>query len=374
MTPTSDPRHEPEEHEPIAEQAPGDAVDFIDKTVAEITDTEVDEHLNRVLSRAFSGRPCPTTQISLGVAGSAFSFDQVNEIILSTFQKQAADAAAERLQIAWDAAMAAREQAEQILADARRQAAETAAQMINDARGEAEQIIADARAEAERIRASATLQAMTDQAEALPAIQRGRRRFINCLPGIQPPAASTGLAVLAAVAAWEPTSVTALVDALAAAPLPASITAVPGALAAAWEPGSVTALVDALAAAPLPASITAVPGALAAAWEPGSVTALVDALAAAPLAAALMPTVLTAVPPALAAPQAAAATQGHCLLIGTCSNASYADEPGPDSEGADSSDTDLGAAEAFATRIKQIVMRFPAGEGAALPSVPEQCS
>jgi vacuolar-type H+-ATPase subunit H len=342
MTPTSDPRHEPEEHEPIAEQAPGDAVDFIDKTVAEITDTEVDEHLNRVLSRAFSGRPCPTTQISLGVAGSAFSFDQVNEIILSTFQKQAADAAAERLQIAWDAAMAAREQAEQILADARRQAAETAAQMINDARGEAEQIIADARAEAERIRASATLQAMTDQAEALPAIQRGRRRFINCLPGIQPPAASTGLAVLAAVAAWEPTSV--------------------------------TALVDALAAAPLPASITAVPGALAAAWEPGSVTALVDALAAAPLAAALMPTVLTAVPPALAAPQAAAATQGHCLLIGTCSNASYADEPGPDSEGADSSDTDLGAAEAFATRIKQIVMRFPAGEGAALPSVPEQCS
>ena len=55
--------------------------------------------------------------------------------------------------------------------------------------------------------------------------------------------ASTELAVLAAVATWEPTSITAL--------LPASITAVPGALAAAWEHGSVTALVDALAAAVL---------------------------------------------------------------------------------------------------------------------------
>jgi vacuolar-type H+-ATPase subunit H len=359
MTPTSDPRHEPEEHEPIAEQAPGDAVDFIDKTVAEITDTEVDEHLHRILSRVFSGRPGPTVQ--LGIT-SAFSFDRVNDIMLNTFQKQAADAAAERLQIAWDAATAAREEAEQILADARRQAAETAAQMIDDAREEAEQIIADARAEAERIRASATPHAMTYQAEAL---HPGLGRFINCRAGIQPPAASTELAVHAAVAggaAWEPTSVTA--------PLPAAAgTALTGVLAAAWGPGSGTALADALAAAPLPT------GVLTAAWGPGSGTALADALAAAPLptgvltaawgpgsgtaladalAAAPLPTVLTA------GPRALAATQGHCLVIRACSNVGYAD--GPDLEEADGSDTDLREAEAITTRIKQIVMLLHAGE------------
>src|SRR5580704_6733425 len=44
--------------------------------------------------------------------------------------------------------MAARQEADQILADARRQADETAAQLISDAQEQARRIIADARAEA----------------------------------------------------------------------------------------------------------------------------------------------------------------------------------------------------------------------------------
>jgi hypothetical protein len=52
MIPNDDmpPRH-PDEDEPLKDEA-GDILDFIDKTVAQITDADVDEHLRNVLDQA----------------------------------------------------------------------------------------------------------------------------------------------------------------------------------------------------------------------------------------------------------------------------------------------------------------------------------
>jgi vacuolar-type H+-ATPase subunit H len=236
MNPTSDPRYEPEENEPIAEHTPGDVVDFIEKTVAEITDAEIDEHLYRILSQINPDLLTPFwADPHCGIPSSSFTFDRVNSLMLGAFSKQAADAAAERLQIAWDAVMVARQEADRILADARRQADETAAQLIGDAKEQAEQIIADARAEAESIRASATPQAITDPAAALRA--QDRESFIRWLwdfrlpeTDVEPTFSITALPQAPAGSAF---SVTAVADAIVTTPEPTFITAVADAIAGA---------------------------------------------------------------------------------------------------------------------------------------------
>jgi cell division septum initiation protein DivIVA len=109
-----------DEDEPI-EELLGDVLDLVDKTVARITDTEVDEHLRKVLNQS-------------GYNG------QLTDLWGEYDAEPAIDAA--------------RPQAEQIVAQAREEAdraLEQAAMIVREAREQAKQIISEARSEAAHI-------------------------------------------------------------------------------------------------------------------------------------------------------------------------------------------------------------------------------
>jgi nucleotide-binding universal stress UspA family protein len=150
--------HQPDDREP-SEHAIGDELDFVDKTVAKITDAEVEEQLRRVLDQSGRGRSVPEHLWRDRCQAPIFMVDICPSIGAAESGSWAADILAAKLshgQVrgARQSIAAARQNAEQIVADARAEAdaaLEQAAKMVRDAREKAEQIISDAHSEADEI-------------------------------------------------------------------------------------------------------------------------------------------------------------------------------------------------------------------------------
>ena len=163
MIPNDDMPRQPDEDEPLEHEA-GDVLDFIDETVAQITDADVDEHLRRVLDRAGYSHDQHTDP--------SLWFNSITEFQVGSNQAKVADliAAAIRMQVepwcgqirqAQQEIEDARREADHILAEAREEADEAlsqAAKMVRDAREQAERIISEASSQADRILKDADLQ------------------------------------------------------------------------------------------------------------------------------------------------------------------------------------------------------------------------
>ena len=157
MIPNDDmPPRQPDEDEPLEHEA-GDVLDFIDETVAQITDADVDEHLRKVLDRA-GYRTDPSLRFnSIMEFQAGSSQDNMADLIAAAARMQV-EPWRERLRQAQQAIEDARLEADRIAAEAREEADEAlsqAAKMIREAREQAERIISDAQNEAEQILAAA---------------------------------------------------------------------------------------------------------------------------------------------------------------------------------------------------------------------------
>ena len=195
MTPDRDmtPGQPPGEDE-SAEHTPRDALDYIDQTVAHITDAEVEEHLRRILDQA-GYRPrlddaclasadlvcCPAA------ASGACSHSALADAIAA--MRREADLSYEQLRSAREAVEAAREQAERIVADARAEAdkaLDQAVRISQKAQEKAERILIEARNEAMQV-----VEFASQCAQALPALEPpaktrvGSREqdLVSCLSG-----------------------------------------------------------------------------------------------------------------------------------------------------------------------------------------------
>jgi glycosyltransferase involved in cell wall biosynthesis len=156
---------QPGEDEPL-EQLFSGVFDLVDKTVARITDAEVNEHLRMVLSDSGYTSAEQLTGLWQPLRSESETFADLNcsmDAAITPKQGSIADLMAiaqanakvsgERLRQAQEALEAARQQAEQIVAAARDEADKAlkqAAQMIRDAREQSERIISDARREAKQ--------------------------------------------------------------------------------------------------------------------------------------------------------------------------------------------------------------------------------
>jgi vacuolar-type H+-ATPase subunit H len=161
---------QPDEDEPI-EDLVGDVLDLVDKTVARITDAEVDEHLRKVLSQSgyteglpsdlwrshkeaavmFADQSCSSTgsgkspegDVIAKLTASLREYDQLTRIN--------AERSRLRLRESQKVLDAAREKTRLIIAAARDEGLNVAARMIREAREQAAQIVSDAREQANGI-------------------------------------------------------------------------------------------------------------------------------------------------------------------------------------------------------------------------------
>jgi hypothetical protein len=178
MIPNDDtPPRQPGEDEPLEHDA-DDVLDFIDKTVARITDADVDEHLRKVLNQAGYSRTDPPPRSNVmgfrkgpGMTLRIFtakalegiltgeSNDNVTDLIDAAILMSSAEHRCERLwqeQIAEDA----QHEADQIVAEAREKSDEAlsqAAKIVREAREQAARIISEASSKADQILENARL-------------------------------------------------------------------------------------------------------------------------------------------------------------------------------------------------------------------------
>jgi cell division septum initiation protein DivIVA len=163
------PRHPPDEGEPI-EHIPGDALDYIDQIVAQITPAEIEEHLRKVLNRiAASGQFLawpefsPDADIHAAFPGPGDQSTENSALgvadIFPAPQVESAEFARRQLRLACDKVAAARKEAKLIISAARDEAVDQAAKILSEAREKADQVIRDAETKAGEILGEAVIQA-----------------------------------------------------------------------------------------------------------------------------------------------------------------------------------------------------------------------